>query len=265
MDEGWVLVTPTLAAEWLEGSTYNRVLSRSKVTKYSRDMVAGQWRRTGEAIAFDTRGELRQGHHRCLACIQAGVPFETRVLRGIDDEAFLVADSGKPWTFADHLSAKGERDYRGLASTVMWIYRYENGDLNAIQLTPSVPILMERLERSPEIRDSLTVGRRIRRAIALTQPVASGSYFVARSIDETDAEGFFGALESGENLNPGSPILALRNWLAVSRARTNFRAQQRIISATTIKAWNAFREGEEVTRLLWRRGGSNPEIFPHMI
>lgn len=62
MDE--VLVTPELAAEWLNHNTRNREKRPKRIAAYARDMAAGRWRRSGEAIKFAPDGTLLDGQNR---------------------------------------------------------------------------------------------------------------------------------------------------------------------------------------------------------
>jgi len=54
-----VSVTPDQASAWLAtNATNNRKISTTIVNQYARDMIAGRWEITGEAIKFDTTGRL---------------------------------------------------------------------------------------------------------------------------------------------------------------------------------------------------------------
>ena len=47
------LVTPDTAERWLSKNHNNRNVKRAVVNAYARDMAAGRWQITGEAIKFD--------------------------------------------------------------------------------------------------------------------------------------------------------------------------------------------------------------------
>lgn len=265
LDSTVVEVTPLLAGEWLALSTHNRVLTRTRINRYAETMKRGEWRLTGEAVIFNQAGELIQGHHRCQAAIESGASFTTAVIRGVENDIQLVTDSGKGWSFSDHLSARGEIDFRGLAGAVGWVWRYQNHDLMTYTGTPQPSELMQVLNDNPNIRNGLALGRRIREKAQLSAPVVAGSFYIAGNINAEDAEDFYSKLESGQDLHATSPILLLRNWTGSSYARNGvIRVQQRTMSAVICKAWNAWRAGNEMKVLAWRQGGKSPEQFPEM-
>ncbi|MDP2620568.1 MAG: hypothetical protein Q8P46_10395, partial [Hyphomicrobiales bacterium] len=73
-------ITPELAREWLEKTNRkNRPLSELKWTAYAVDMLEGRWQYNGDAIRFGSDGVLLDGQHRLMACVEAGIPFETDV------------------------------------------------------------------------------------------------------------------------------------------------------------------------------------------
>lgn len=81
-----VLVTPTLAAEWLKHNVNNRKVNESKVAQYAADMRSGNWTYCDTSISFLDTGKLASGQHRLLAVIASGVSIEFRVVRGIPPE-----------------------------------------------------------------------------------------------------------------------------------------------------------------------------------
>lgn len=59
----WVPIDPATAERWLKANKRNRKLRRGPVLAYARDMAAGNWRLTGEAIKFAPDGTLLDGQH----------------------------------------------------------------------------------------------------------------------------------------------------------------------------------------------------------
>src|SRR4051812_39659069 len=91
-----VLIAPKLASEWLRTMVANRPLSQIKAVEYGLAMERGDWVLNGETIKFNDKGNLIDGQHRLQACVLAGKPFQTYVVRGIaDDRAFATIDTGK--------------------------------------------------------------------------------------------------------------------------------------------------------------------------
>lgn len=65
-------VTPAMATEWItKNRSKNRKVSEATVLKYAEDMRSGRWVLNGETIIMDKAGNIIQGQHRLLACIEA--------------------------------------------------------------------------------------------------------------------------------------------------------------------------------------------------
>lgn len=105
-----VTITPQVAQMMLEHNTHNRNLTESRAQAYARDMASGNWRYTGEGIKFGPDGTLLDGQTRLRAIVLSGVTITMPVWRGIDSDAQLVMDSGRPRSNSDALSLRGEKD-----------------------------------------------------------------------------------------------------------------------------------------------------------
>lgn len=105
-----VTITPQVAQMMLEHNTHNRNLTESRAQAYARDMASGNWRYTGEGIKFGPDGILLDGQTRLRAIVLSGVTITMPVWRGIDPDAQLVMDSGRPRSNSDALSLRGEKD-----------------------------------------------------------------------------------------------------------------------------------------------------------
>ena len=90
-------ITPKSAMDYLaKNRKNNRKLSMSVVSSYADDMKNGRWDgENGTSIKFNIDGELVDGQHMLMACIQAGVPFETMVMRGVSLTAINTVDNGR--------------------------------------------------------------------------------------------------------------------------------------------------------------------------
>lgn len=83
------LITPEIAKEYLD--QHNKMNPRKKINRpvvnsYAMDMKAGKWHLNGEPIVIDANGDIKNGQHRLLAVVAAGVPVYFYVVRGIDPE-----------------------------------------------------------------------------------------------------------------------------------------------------------------------------------
>lgn len=88
------VITPAIAAAYLQHNTDNRPINQARVNFYADQMKKGLWKMNGEAICFDMHGNLGNGQHRLLAIVAAGVPVEMLVCRNVDDDSFKTYDSG---------------------------------------------------------------------------------------------------------------------------------------------------------------------------
>jgi hypothetical protein len=122
-----VTITPKIAEEMLGKNVKNRRISRHTVDAYARDMAAGKWTFTGEALKFSSDGSLQDGQHRLLACIQAQQPFTTLVVYDLAPEAQDFMDTGRARTVADALALHGHANTTRIASACRWMGIVKHG------------------------------------------------------------------------------------------------------------------------------------------
>lgn len=80
-----VTITPEIAELLMEHNSKNpRRVSKHIVKQYADDMRSGNWHLNGEAIVIDREGNMKNGQHRCLACIESGCAFETILTYGVE-------------------------------------------------------------------------------------------------------------------------------------------------------------------------------------
>lgn len=271
-----ILITPQMAEQYLATMGSNRKLSTRNTEKLADMMRNGQWVFDGSPIRFNLDDELVDGQHRMWALIEADYSAEFLVVRGVVPEAFATMDTGKPRSFTDILSIEDPElsQIVALAATIQIIYRWEDGRRgsalsslggNVSQQVPNGTLLeffRQNRDRLVEVaRKSSTLAHRNR---AIPGSAYAVAVWVFEAIDAADSQFFFDRLGDGAGLPEGSPILALRNYLG--RALANATGRERLPGdlavAIMIKAWNAYREGEMIKILSYRRGGASPEAFP---
>lgn len=255
-------VTPKLAEKWLGQNTHNRNLRENAVDAYARDMKAGNWAENGEAIKFAKDGTLLDGQHRLWAITQAGVTIQLLVVTGLEWGTQETMDDGRKRTLADALNLRKEPNAVQLAAitrrALMWtqgIYK------NAGNRPPTNTECLQFFEAHPELSASTSVSVSLRKAVALPSSIVGLTHWVFTGLDAEDADWFFERLGSGANLPQYHPILTLRKK---SREVSDSpgRVPEDMLLAFVIKAWNAYRDGEEVRLLRFRPGGAQPEKFP---
>ena len=270
-----VIVTPDLAQELLTRNTRNRKITRSNVVAIKLNLEQGRWQLNGESIKVASNGDILDGQHRLLACVETGIPFETVLMEGFDPETQITMDTGKSRGLADMLQLQGETNCTGLAAAVAVVMRADRWGVRAATISGAgsgsqgYPLtIAEQLDFFNENRWLIDLERRGAqlRAVGLPARVCALLDYVFGSLDRDDADYFFDRLLDGQNLSEGSPILTLRNWLNANRGgdakRRANQATTLLATAMTIKAWNKYRDGEELRQLQFRVGGANPERFP---
>lgn len=260
-----VLVTPEVAAEFLRHNTHNRSQKPVFQDRYADDMAQGDWSWTGEPIRFDVSGRLLDGQNRLHALIAADVSLPFIVIRGLPPESQDDMDTGASRKFSDVLKLAGEANANQLAAIVRRVAAWELGyrrNLNGV--VTSYHALRRTLDEHPEIRDLVTPSRKVADACGLSGAIAGLAWWVLSNIDADDAEFFFARLGDGQSLIKGDPIFELRRTLHDTK---NVRGQRNetFLLAITMKAWNAYRNGETVGLYRWRPGGAKPEKFPEPI
>lgn len=99
-------ITPQKAAEYLKKNRVNRNIRRHTVDKYAEDMRNGAWELNGESICFSENGELKDGQHRLMAIIKAGVPIKSAVCRGVKNTTSIY-DIGNGRSVLDTMTYEG--------------------------------------------------------------------------------------------------------------------------------------------------------------
>lgn len=96
-------IGPELATAMLALNVSNqRNKIGASIDRFARDMEAGQWRLTHQAIAFNRAGQLHDGQNRLTAVVRSGstVPFLVAFGAGGNEE-MVVIDTGKARTPVD--------------------------------------------------------------------------------------------------------------------------------------------------------------------
>lgn len=260
----WETITPEVAHELITGNTHNRNLRARPVAAYSRDMVRGLWEVNGETIKIAEDGTLNDGQHRLAACIESGVPFVSLVVRGLPVKAQDNVDVGARRSYSDVLRLRGELNSTEVAATIRLISQWERSPsaIGSGNIAPTNAEMDQVLERFPWIRESVTTISRASRETGLPKSVAGLTWWAFMLLDPDDCEHFFARLIDGQNLAEGNPIYALRRALANIDEGARGTKNVRYHAAIVIKAWNAYRAGDECKVLTFRPGGSRPESFP---
>jgi hypothetical protein len=99
-----LLITPKLAANFLERNKSNRRLNENSINFYADQMSRNQWKLTGQGISFDSDNYLLDGQHRLHAIIKSQTSVKMLVVYEVDRDSFTCYDSGKNRNMTDIFS-----------------------------------------------------------------------------------------------------------------------------------------------------------------
>ncbi len=249
-----ISVTPTLAAEWLStNADNNRKISKKMVNTYARDMIAGKWEMTGEAIKIDTNDRLIDGQHRLSAVVACKKTVKMLVITGLQPEVIHAIDTGKSRSGGDALTIAGAgENANNLAALARKIIGYQGGSesilqtkkirLNGEAITNREIIdLCEQQDLQPYIRFAFRMqNNQIARIFAHGE--WAFIYWLLCRIDRADAEVFLSKLCTLDNVPASSPIRTLFEKLTKSQVKLT--GKQALMA--TITAWNAWRTGQQL-------------------
>lgn len=250
-------LTPDKAKEYLARNTRNRPIRERRVNQLVEAIQRGEWHLNNDAIAFDDKGVLLNGQHRLAAVIQSGTPVDVMVIWGAEPKSQLTMDMGVKRNLADELRIEGYPNHLALAATINVKWRLEHDVVRNTSMRPSVFQGLELLAKYPDLTEAVRwcVNRYTHRLHG-SVGVMAVCYHEFMSRDADAASVFFESLTEGTNLVPGSPILLLRRILETGSISPVMQF------ALTIKAWNAYIDGKQLSHLVWRPVGKTPESFP---
>jgi hypothetical protein len=258
-------ITPEKAETWLAAASPNRRMRRRKIDQFKRDMLAGQWRLTGDAVVLALNGTGEEhpfnGQHRLTAIVESGCVIQQIVLRGVSyEEVMPVMDSGTKRTLSDVLRLQGESHASLLAGIVSRAYEQENRLAKHMGSTPfSHAELSAFLGNNPDLRDTLSLAQSTTRQVPLIPSSVGVAAFFGRKIDAETTDAFFEAVASGEHLEKGDPAFMLRQW--AFKARATSRAPSPLVKFAVVnRALIATLTGESLGNLKYRPGWNFPYV-----
>lgn len=248
------VLTPNIAAAWLERNGRNRKLSEHTVSRYVRDIKAGQWKLTGETIKFDTAGNLLDGQHRLTACVRAKMPIKVMVVYGLPSETQDVLDTGKSRRLTDVMSLHGILNATRVGSTIRVLIGYKQNVVHTRSMPASHADCVAALERHPTLPKSVGM---IGNSVPRSTPLAAlcflhyaGCYLLR---DEGHANAMVEVFRTGVPKFDGDPIHQLRERL-LRMANDKIRPQQDVVNRTLFECWNKFRKGESIAYIKMHKG-----------
>lgn len=250
-------VTPNKAAKWLEANLHNRKVSDNIVAGYARDMEAGRWGFSNDAICFDIDGILINGQHRLHACVLAATPFKALVIRGMSKQAQEIMDGGKPRRVTDILRLRGYKYDTVLAAALRSLVDIANASEYYRAVRPTSKESLALLEKHPGLADSVAYvhgGGTMPKAIS--RSMLSALHYIGKHLlkEPQKADAFVKVFFSGIPAYPKDPAHALRE-ITLKHVSRSTRKPKNIEFYSMIRAWNKFRAGETSEKWMSPRVG----------
>lgn len=244
------VVTPAVAKRWLARNVRNRRVGQADVDKYARDMTAGKWQITGEAIKFDTNGALSDGQHRLQAVIKSGVSVPMLIVRGVAPGAQEVMDSGRKRSVSDSLTLNGIKNSSILQAAARTALKEPAAGFvseSERRQVPSNSEVIDFVNDHPEIHRAAEMASMFYPAFDCPPSILTLAWMRLAIIDMEAAAVFFHSIANMQTAGPGDPRLALIRRLANAR-RDKTRLSQRDYISLILRTWNAWRTGRSVNK-----------------
>ncbi len=271
-----VLVTPEMAAEFLDRNTRNRPIRQFKLQALMNDMKNGRWRFNGDAIRFYADGSLADGQHRCEAAVRTNTSFRANIIHGLTAEDGMTLDTGSTRTNADVLTLQGDlakKDANHLAGAARVIIAHDAGSTNYplpggsyTKLTTSQQVFDWYVENIDVISEAIEWLNSYAPARAR---VLSGAYIIAfrilsSRIDSEASHIFLKKVVSGYGVQEGTTEAHCREIL-LSAIATPRKMTPRVRFLTAAKAFRSVVAGRGIkhrTNVAFRDGVDSVPTFP---
>lgn len=248
----WELVDKTTAAFYLRRNKKNRRVRQAHLAGLVREHLAGRFIPTGEAIKFDTDGNLLDGQHRLRMVVEADLPAWLLVVRGLDPKVMDVIDTNAKRSAADVLGLHGFEYAALTASTARIGIAWDEGVVRfAMQSdvrTVSNSEVLAWVSANPSIVHDVTRASSWRSTIpARPTAIAIARHLTAR-VNGAESLCFFDDLAEYRTSGAGDPRHALLRRLGTARDnKERMSAIQELY--LFIRTWNAVRTGDVLHKI----------------
>lgn len=245
-------ITPAVAKRWLTRNVRNRKVKPASVAAYARDMAAGRWKLTGEAIKFDTNGALSDGQNRLHAIVKANVSVTMLVVRGIEPDAQAVMDSGVKRSISDTFTMQGETHPTIMAAAARLALGEPAAGFGNVTTSKANVTNSEIAEFVDEFRSELIAGAKVAAhyypSFDAPPSVLCIAWMRLSVRDIAAATEFFTSIADCRTDGPGDPRLALIRRLSTIRKNRERLSQVGYLSLI-FRAWNAWRSDQLMANL----------------
>jgi hypothetical protein len=110
------VITPQIAALYLQRNTQNRALREHRVREFQMHLKNGTFEFTHQGIAFDQNDTLIDGQHRLHAIVRENATVTMWVAKNAPRKTYIAIDDGGHRTLGNQLHATGIKNYNHLAT-----------------------------------------------------------------------------------------------------------------------------------------------------
>ena len=261
-------ITPDIAQKMLETNLGNRKLKKEPIADFIANL---EWELNNDAITFDENGCLTNGQNRLHACIESGSPIDVIVARGIKRSAQITMDTGVKRSLSDYLVMDGYKN----ASTVGAIgvglqyldtfgleTAFKRQGANIFSTKSSYLFIQENYDSriEPLVNETMLIRNRFK----LQSKTVGILLSTFRAAGDDNLNEFVGQLVGSRPACTSVRLLGARLHTLVEKRETGLKANQPLIAALFIKAWNAYMQGDDIKQLKFTMGGAHPESFPEV-
>lgn len=277
LTNGWKTITPEIAEAMLLRNplTANRRPTLATIQYYARQMLKGDWKKTGQALIFTRKGVLLDAGHRLWACYLSGATFETFLIGDVEDDQpnlFAYIDNGKARSAGDALATAGLNGQAKLIAQIVNVaehyeqgaYTTSHGKKRIDRMSPVEVI--DYVTKRPNMRTAarLMGGEHKSAAafIGFKDVAAFAAFQILELHDESTLDEFMTELDSMNELDhaEGSPISALQKVLEADKSAKEPMNKHEVLGHV-IKAFNAWVRREPTKKITLRVN----EEFPRFV
>ena len=255
-----VTITPDMAREFLSHNTDNRHIRKAAIRTYAEDMENGRWFLTTDAIGFDKNGVLINGQHRLLACIEAGVSFQSFVDYGLDASAFSAIDNGVSRSASDGMRDVANASTAAACVKAAYAFRINRASqsdkmnksmsLSNVRVNEIYNTDAEGYDTAVSIARSIYDKKDYMRAITPGQ-LSGMIYFLIndKGHDQVKVESFFRQILSFKTAD--NETLELLRIRLLNDSASPIKMTTTLKRNLITKAWNSFVQGRTLRVLKW--------------
>lgn len=256
MDITRTTITPEEASRLLGENHGNRELKQFIVNTLAADIEAGRFVFNGDTIRVSKTGRLLDGQHRLTAVVQTGIPIETILITGLDDDVQTTIDTGSPRKFSDVLTMQRNTKNAttvGAVTLATYLYQQNDGRFNnqilARKRSATRDELLEWFDaHTEEMLVAATLARRIQASPARLSTQSTACTLFGAALFDPDLAALFAETVAEGDAAVGDPARQLREY-GIRRSQAANKSTNQHCHLLTVTAWNKYVSGVEARML----------------